>query len=107
MVDLCRDDVLLLVSIKGSNAFDAQIVRFSCSAGEDDLFSRGSDKVGDLVACRFTGLLSVPAERVRSGVRIAKLFGQVGQHFVEDARVGRSGRLIVEIERSVVTCLSF
>ena len=86
MVDLGRDDVALFITIEGSEAFQAQVVGFGRTRCEDDLASRGSNQVSDLVASIFASLLRFPSERVRSRVRIAETLRHVREHFVENSK---------------------
>ena len=80
-------------------ALDREIVRFGRARGEDDLARIGLDQRGDFAAGALDRLGGDPAIRVAGAVRVAEMLGEVRQHRLEDARVYRRRRLVVEIDR--------
>ncbi len=80
------------------HALDRKIVRFGRARGEDDLARIGLDQRRDLAPGALNGLGGDAAIRVAGAVRVAKMLGKVRQHRLEDARVDRRRRLVVEID---------
>ena len=97
------DDLVALalvdVALEIGGALERQVVRFGRARGEDDLARLGADQRGDLGARRLDRVGRLGAEGVAHRMGIAELLCEVGQHAVDDARVGRRRRLIVEIDR--------
>ena len=91
------DDVVAFFGIHLGHAFDGEVVGLGGAAGEDDFAGRGADEVGDLFAGFVYGLLGHPAELVIAAGGVAEVFGEVGQHRVENAGVHARGRVIIEI----------
>ncbi len=91
------NDVVAFFGIHLGHALDREVVGFGGAAGEDDFAGGGADEIGDLLARFIHGLLGLPAEFVIAAGGVTEVFGEVGQHRVEDARVHPRRRVIVEI----------
>ncbi len=93
------DDVVAFFGIHLGHAFDGKVVGFGGAAGEDDFLRRGADQIGNLFARFIHGLFGFPAEFMVAAGGVAEMFGEVGEHRVEDARIHSRGGVIVEINR--------
>ncbi len=78
-----RDDVIALLAVHFGDALDGQVIRLGGAAGEDDLFRRGVDQLGDLGARDLDGLFGGPAESVVAAGGVAEFLGEVRQHGVK------------------------
>src|SRR6185312_8010773 len=92
-----RDNVIPFFGVHLGDALDREIVGFGRAGGEDDFAGGGADEVGDLFAGLVHGLFGDPAELVIAAGGIAEVLREVGQHGVENARVHRRRRVVVEI----------
>jgi len=98
VVDLSRDDVLLLVSVEQGSSLQAQVVTLSGSRGEDDLLGLSTDHVGYVLSSIFTGLLRFPTELMGLAMRIAEVVREKWKHGIKNTRIHGRGRLIVQID---------
>src|SRR5262249_4998854 len=97
--DRLGDDVIALLAVHLGDALDHQVVAFSGSASEDDLFRSSGDQRGDLRASVFHGLFPSPAKGVVAAGGVAELFGEIRQHGANNARIDRRGGVIVHVNR--------
>ena len=98
------DDMVALLGIHLRHTFNCQIVRFRGAAGEDDLFGRGANQIGDLFAALFHGFLRDPAEAVIAAGGVAKILGEIRQHGLKHTGIHARGRVIIEINRKLQHC---
>ena len=89
MVNLCRNDVALLVTVERSEALEGQIVGFGRATCEDNLFRCCTDEVGNVLTSLFAGLFRFPAVCVRSRVWIAEAHRHEWEHLVEHSATER------------------
>ena len=94
-----RDDVFATVLIKLGDAFEREVVRLGRSGGKHDLARVRIDQCGHLRTRLFDRLFCFPAIRVRARSRVAKMLGNVRNHFLRHTRVSRRGRRVVHINR--------
>ena len=98
MFRLRRDDVPFLAAVEMGYALETHVVGFGGARGEYDAAGVGADEGGDLCAGMFDRFFGFPAVGVGAGMGVAVEGGEVGEHFVEDAGVGGSGCLGVEVD---------
>ena len=87
MIDRSRDNVALFVPIKRCSAFEREVVRFSGSTYENNLFLRCANQISDVLSRILTCLLSFPSEAMRPWVRVAKVLSHERQHLVKNANL--------------------
>lgn len=58
MLDLSCDDVLLCLTVETREAFEGQVIRFSCTTCENDLSWVGTNQISDLLTSIFACFLS-------------------------------------------------
>ena len=100
------DDVIAFFGIHLRHALDGEVVGFGGAAGENDFLRGGADQIRNLLARFVHRLLGHPAELVIAAGGVAEILGEIGQHRVEDPRVHRRRRVIVEINRRLHECSS-
>ena len=96
-----RDDVIALFAVHLGDAFDREIRRFSSAAGEDNLFRRRIDQLGDLPASVLHGFLGLPTEFMVAARCVAEFLREIRNHGFDNARVDRRGRVIIKINRKL------
>ena len=96
-----RDDVIAFLAIHPCDAFHRQIVGFRRATREDDLARIGADQCGDFFACRLDGLFRFPAELVIAACGIAEMIREIRHHGIKHARIERSRRVIVHVNRQL------
>ena len=67
-------------------ALDGDVVGLGGAGGEDDFPDVGPDQGGDVGARVLDGRFGFPPHDMFGAVRITVLFGEVGQHRLNDAR---------------------
>jgi len=82
-----------------SHAPQRQVVTFGAAAGEDDLVRVAVEPPGYRFAGLFDGLLGLAPEAMHRQ-RIAILFGEIGQHHLQHARVEGRCSAVVQIDAS-------
>ena len=85
MIHLSCYDVTLFVSIKTCKAFQAQVVRLSCSRCKDNFLCLSSDKSCNVLSGRLTGLFCFPTVLMGSGVGVAIALCEEGKHFIQNS----------------------
>ena len=83
MINLCSNNVFLLVTIERCHAFQAKVVRFGSSTGEYNFFGICSNQVSNFLTSIFAGLFCFPSETVRAGMRVSKTLSKEWKHFIE------------------------
>ncbi len=99
MFGLHGNDMPALARIKLRRAFQREVVRFGRAGGPHDFFRLAMHQRGHFRPRLFHRLQRLLAIGVRTRRRIAKMFGQAGDHLLRDARVERRGRGVVQIDR--------
>ena len=94
-----RDDVFASVLVKLGDAFKRKVIRLGRAGGEHDFARVGVDQCGYLRTRLFDRLFRFPTIRVRARSRIAKMLGNVRNHFLRHTRVSRRGGRVVHINR--------
>ena len=95
VLDRADDEVAGLEALQVAG--EGQVVGLGAAGGEDDLALGGAEGRGDGGARRFDGAPPLAAQRVQLG-RVAVALAEVRQHRLEDARVDRRGRGVVEVD---------
>src|SRR6266567_2059014 len=91
------NDYVAAVRLRGlADAQNGQVVCFGASGGEDNFIGPGADKRGYLSSCPVYSRARLLAHLVHAG-RVAKLFGEVRQHCLNDSRVNRCRGAMIEI----------
>ena len=94
----CRSDDVPAAALGGfAEAANGQVVCFGAAGRENDFVGAGADKRTDLPPRAINPGARFLAERVHAR-RVAELFSQVGQHRLNDARIGRCGGAVIEID---------
>ena len=61
-------------------------------------FGRRADQLGDALARQLDRFFGRPSEGMVAAGGVAELLHEVGQHFFEDARIHRRGRVVVHVD---------
>ena len=95
------DDLpLLRVAVDGG--VDGGRVRLGRAGGEDNLrVVLGANILGDLVPCLCYSLSRLNCEIVHRG-GVAVILGEVGEHRLYDLRINHGGRVVVEVDSSLL-----
>jgi len=96
------DDVVAAVLVEFRHALDGEIVRLGGARGEHHLLLVCTNQLAELGARLLDRLLCLPPIRMAARMRIAELVGEVRHHRLQDARIERRGRLVVEVDRLIV-----
>ena len=97
MLGFYSNEVITFRFVEVRCAFDGEVVRLGCTAGENDFFRVGINQGGNVCTCFFYGFFRCPAKCVAVGSGVAEGFGQIGNHFFGNAFVNGSGGGVVEI----------
>jgi hypothetical protein len=98
VLDLGDDDVVARALVAGGIADQRQVGRFGRTRGEQHLFRLRADERRHLRAGLLERGLGLVAHQMQRG-GVAEALGEVGQHRLDDPRVDRLGRLVVEVDR--------
>ena len=82
-----------------SNTTYCKIIAFRTAGQDDYLGRRYTKQIRDLLTCRFHSLFGPLTVPVGAG-GITKMLRQVGEHFSDHSGINRSGRTIIQIDRS-------
>ena len=99
VLGLHRDNVIAPRGVHFDRALDRDVVALGGTAREHDLFGARADRRRHLLASDVDSLLCNPAIGVVSTGSVAELLGEVGNHGLEDSRINRSRRLVIEVDR--------
>src|SRR6266849_7832482 len=94
-----RNDVIALLAVHLGDTLDHQVVGFGRATGKDDFLGRCADQRSDLRTRILYRLFAGPAEGVIAACGVAELLREIGQHRVDNTRIHRSGRMIVQVNR--------
>ena len=90
---------LRLVELR--RALEREVVRLGRARGPDDLARVGVDQRGDLLARLLDRLLRLPAAGMAARRRVAEVLAQPRDHRVDDARIDRRRRAVVQVDREM------
>ena len=85
-------------AVREAQPLDRVVAGFRPAAGEDDLVRLCPDQGRDPPARDFDRVVSGLAECMSTG-GVAEVLAEEGQHRVEDGRIDRRGRIVVEVDR--------
>ena len=101
VLGLAGDEVAALLPVELGGALDREVVRLRGAARPDDLPPGRSDQAPDLRPGRLDGLLGAPPHGVTLRGRVPELLGEMGEHDLEDARIHRGRRVVIEVDRNL------
>ena len=81
---------------RSSHALNGRIVRFGAAAGEHHFAGSAAQHLGYPLPRIVEGVTRLLPDGVDAG-RIAVQLGEIGEHCLQDSRVGRSGAGVVQI----------
>src|SRR5258708_6989450 len=99
MLSMCRDypTALILLACSQHRTAQRQVIAFAAAACEDDLFGRTVQDIRNAGPRRFNRTLSFASEVMRRR-RITVVFREIGQHRLDNARIGGCGRSMVQVD---------
>ena len=101
VLGLHRDDVLAARLVELRSPLQGQVVGLGRARGPDDLTRIRLDQTGHLRPRLLDRLFRFPAPGVRARSGIAEVLAQPGNHRVHHARIDRSRRAVVHVDREV------
>mmetsp|Transcript_8140 Transcript_8140/g.20006 ORF Transcript_8140/g.20006 Transcript_8140/m.20006 type:complete len:632 (+) Transcript_8140:388-2283(+) len=95
VLDLCGDDVFLLVAVVGGHAFDGQVVALGGPARKQNLLGLGAYQISHLLSGLLDEVLRLPAKHVAAAVGVPIHLGVEWHHGVHHPGVDGRGALVV------------
>jgi hypothetical protein len=100
VLGLAGDDVVLLASTleEAGDTLDAHVVALGSSGCEDDLLGVGANEFCNVGSGLLDTFIRLPTVGVGSRMRVSVQTSKVGQHGIQDSRIGRGGCLGIEVD---------
>src|SRR5207249_11668045 len=83
------------------DALESQIIALSGATGEDNLSGIRANQAGNFVASVLDCSFRFPAENMVTAGGVAVMLGEIGQHRLEDTRIGAGGGVVIQVDRQV------
>ena len=93
------DDMVFFRLVKLTHPLERNVVGFRRARGENNLFFICMNHPRYLTARQFAGFFCLPAIGMAARMRIAEFFGEIGQHYLQHARIYRRRGLVIHENR--------
>ena len=93
------NDMVTLAGIHFKYPFDTQVITFSGTGGENDLFCIGTNQFGYLLTGIIHGFFRFPSKRVVTAGGIPKMLGEIRYHRFQHTRIHGCGGIVIQVNR--------